>query len=70
MKTVEELAALRNLDDAALAKRFSELKRELYDVRFKSGAGQQGVPTSEIPRIKRTIARLKTVARQRGLAIS
>lgn len=66
MKATETVADLRNLPDDKLGEKYSELKRSLYDARMRI----QGLPSSEIRRIRRTVAQLLTIARERGLRIS
>ncbi|MCG3150838.1 MAG: hypothetical protein GEEBNDBF_00103 [bacterium] len=66
MKSDASLADLRNLPDQELGKKYSELKRKLYDARMRI----QGLPSSEIRRTRRTVAQLLTIARERGLRIS
>lgn len=66
MKATHDLAEVRKLADSELAVRYSHLKRELYDARMRV----QAIPTSEIQRLRKTIARVLTVARERNLKIS
>jgi len=66
MKTTASLAELRGLPDDQLGAKYSELKRSLYDARMRI----QGLPASEILRIRRNVARILTIARERGLRIT
>ncbi|MEO7992996.1 MAG: 50S ribosomal protein L29 [bacterium] len=66
MKRTDDTKELRDLSEADLVTRFSTMKRDLYDARSR----MKGLPTSEVGRLRRGIARLVTVARERGLRIS
>ncbi len=58
---VEEIRAL---SPEQLAKKLEEAHQELFDLRFRL-ATKQLVNHREIPRVKRDIARLKTIIRER-----
>jgi large subunit ribosomal protein L29 len=62
---VEEIRALGT---EALAKQLEETHQELFNLRFRL-ATRQLVNHREIPRVKRKIARLKTIMRERELGI-
>ena len=62
---VEEI---RVLSDEELLKRLEEARQELFNLRFRL-ATRQLVNHREIPRVKRKIARMNTVIRQRELGI-
>ncbi len=62
---VEEIRAR---SDEELAKRLEEAYQELFNLRFRA-ATRQLVNHREIPRVKREIARLKTIIRERELGI-
>ena len=62
---VEEIRAR---SDEELAKRLEEAYQELFNLRFRA-ATRQLVNHREIPRVRREIARLKTIIRERGLGI-
>ena len=62
---VEEIRAL---SDKELAKQLEEAYQELFDLRFRL-ATKKLVNHREIPRVKRNIARLKTLMRARELGI-
>jgi len=62
---VEEIRAR---SDEELAKRLEEAYQELFNLRFRS-ATRQLANHREIPRVKKEIARLKTVMRERELGI-
>lgn len=61
---VEEL---RTLSPVELAKQLEITHEELFNLRFKA-VTKQLVNHREIPRVKKTIARIKTVQRERELA--
>lgn len=61
---VEEIRALSTEE---LARQLETAHQELFDLRFRA-ATKQLVNHREIPRVKRTIARMNTVLRERGLA--
>ncbi len=62
---VEEIRALGT---EALAKQLEEAHQELFNLRFRL-ATRQLVNHSEIPRVKKEIARLKTIMKERELGI-
>ncbi len=57
---------IRNLADVDLEKKLSDLKDELFNLRFQMTTGQLDNVT-RIRDVKRSIARVKTVQRQREL---
>lgn len=57
---------LRKLSDADLVKKLRELKEELFNIRFQNATGQLE-NASRIQAVKRSIARVKTIQRQREL---
>ncbi len=63
MKTEE----IRALSPAELAKQLEVAHREMFDLRFRAAA-KQLVNHREIPRVRRTIARMKTIIKERELA--
>ena len=62
---VEEIRAL---SDAELAKKLEEGHQELFNLRFRLST-KQLVNHREIPRVKKDIARLKTIMRERELSL-
>ena len=54
---------IRNLSAAELNTKVSELKEELYNLRFQLATGQLENPM-RIREVKKTIARIKTVQRE------
>jgi large subunit ribosomal protein L29 len=63
---VDEIRALSSKD---LVKQLEEAHQELFNLRFRL-ATRQLVNHREIPRVKRKIARLKTIIRENELGIS
>jgi large subunit ribosomal protein L29 len=59
---------LRSLGDAELLKRLEESHRELFNLRLRM-ATRQLANHRELPKVKKRIARIKTIARQRELGI-
>ncbi|MFZ5590515.1 MAG: 50S ribosomal protein L29 [Bacillota bacterium] len=69
MKSKELLKELRQMTDAELAKKLDESKDELFKLRFQMVTGQLENPM-RIREVRRSIARLKTVQRERELGIN
>ena len=59
---------IRALSSQELSKQLEEAHQELFNLRFRL-AVRQLVNHREIPRVKRKIARLNTVIRERELSI-
>ncbi len=59
---------IRDLSPGELAKQLEAAQQEFFDLRFRL-ATKQLVNHREIPRVKRNIARLKTIMRERELGI-
>ena len=59
---------IRARSDAELAKMLEEAHQELFNLRFRL-ATKQLVNHREIPRLKKEIARLKTIMKERELSI-
>jgi large subunit ribosomal protein L29 len=62
-----KLEEIRALNDTDLDKQLDEASQELFNLRFRL-ATKQLVNHREIPRVKKRIARLKTIMRERELA--
>jgi len=60
-------AAVRDLPDDALIQQLSEAKQELFQLRFQLATGQQE-NTSRLGHVKKDIARINTVLREREIA--
>ncbi len=59
---------IRALSDEELRKQLEAAHRELFDLRFRLST-KQLVNHRELPMVKRDIARLKTIMRQRELGV-
>ena len=63
-----KLEEIRALDTEALAKQLEEAHQELFNLRFRL-ATRQLVNHREVPSVRRNIARLKTIIREREMGI-
>lgn len=59
---------IRSLGDQELAAKLAELKEELFNLRFQAATGQLDNPM-RMRMVRRDIARVKTVQRERELGI-
>ncbi|HEY0222248.1 50S ribosomal protein L29 [Lactovum miscens] len=59
-ETKSQLSDLRALSGEALATRETELRKELFDLRFQAAAGKLE-NTVRVNEVKKSIARVKTV---------
>lgn len=57
---------LRDLSDAELVEKHDELKEELFNLRFQHATGQLDNPR-RLGQVRRDIARVRTVQREREL---
>jgi len=57
---------LRDLTEDELMEKETELKQELFNLRFQKGTGQLG-NTANIPKTKKNIARVKTILREKEI---
>jgi large subunit ribosomal protein L29 len=62
-------ADLRNLDDAGLARRVVEARREVFGLRFSHATGELE-NTSALRAAKRELARALTIAHERDIDLS
>lgn len=60
-------AQMRELGEAEIASRITELERERFNLRFRSGTAPLDDPL-RLRVIRRELARLKTIARERAAA--
>ncbi|MEJ8778450.1 50S ribosomal protein L29 [Pseudogracilibacillus sp. ICA-222130] len=60
---------IRELTTAEIEQNVKSMKEELFNLRFQLATGQLE-NTARINDVKRTIARLKTVARERELSVN
>lgn len=58
---------LRELSDEELRQRERELREELFNLRFQHALGQLS-NVMRIPQVKREIARIKTILREREIS--
>ncbi|MDD4237546.1 MAG: 50S ribosomal protein L29 [Desulfotomaculaceae bacterium] len=59
---------LRDLTDAELSKRLNDSKDELFKLRFQMATGQLDNPM-KLQEVRRKLARVKTIIRERELGI-
>ena len=59
---------IRELTTAEIEQKIKELKEELFNLRFQLATGQLE-NTARIREVRKTIARMKTIIRERELAI-
>lgn len=60
---------IRELTTAEIEQNVKEMKEELFNLRFQLATGQLE-NTARINEVKKTIARLKTVERERELSVN
>ncbi|MDR1473732.1 MAG: 50S ribosomal protein L29 [Lactobacillales bacterium] len=61
-----KVSEVRELTSAELAAKEKELKEELFNLRFQAAVGQLE-NTARIKKVRKTIARIKTVQREKTL---
>ena len=59
-------AELRELNDTELEHRLGEAKEELFNLRFQNATGQLD-NIARIPQVKRDVARIETLLREREI---
>lgn len=64
---MSKATSLRELSDEQLQIELTQAQKELFDVRFQSASERNDTP-SNLKRLRRNIARLKTIQRQREIA--
>ena len=62
-------AELRSLSDTDLVRRLAEAREELFNLRFQNATGQLD-SSSRIGQVRKDIARLNTILRQREIALA
>ena len=62
-------AELRSLSDTDLVRRLAESQEELFNLRFQNATGQLD-SSSRIGQVKKDIARLNTILRQREIELA
>lgn len=68
MVTLMKVKEVRQLSGAELSNRLTELKAELFNLRFQLATGQLDNPL-KIKSVRKDIARVKTIIRERELGI-
>ena len=63
----KKAALVRELADAELENRLSEAKQELFNLRFQNVTGQLD-NTARIGQVRKDVARIETILRQREIA--
>jgi large subunit ribosomal protein L29 len=58
---------IRNLSDSDIRTRLEEIQEELFNLRFQKAIGQLKDP-NQITSLKRDVARLRTILKERELA--
>ena len=64
---VGKAAELRELNDTELEHRLGEAKEELFNLRFQNATGQLD-NVARLPQVKRDVARIETLLREREIA--
>ena len=67
VKKVSEAEKLRKLDDATMKNNIEDLKKELFNLRLQAAVGKLE-NTAKIGKIKKDIARMKTILNERANA--
>ena len=68
MVKLMKIKEVRQLSEAELNNKLSELKTELFNLRFQLATGQLDNPL-RIKAVRKDIARVKTIVRERELGI-
>ena len=63
----KEAKELREFNDAELEHRLGEAKEELFNLRFQNATGQLD-NIARIPQVRRDVARIETLLREREIA--
>lgn len=66
MVTQMKVSEIRDLTDVELVRKESDLKNELFNLRFRMATGQLDNPMT-LKTVKKDIARVKSVIREREL---
>jgi large subunit ribosomal protein L29 len=67
MKVKESVKHIREMNEHELKDKYSELTREVFNLRFQSATAQMSSP-AQFKKVRREIARVKTIAKQRKIA--
>ena len=65
MKTKKLRADLRAMDDKGLGEELLKLRREQFNLRMQSASGQ-GAKPDQHAKVRRTVARVKTIMHERA----
>jgi large subunit ribosomal protein L29 len=65
MKSKDQLKQLRGKSDAELGEELLKLRREQFNLRMQAATGQSAKPDQHL-KVRRSIARLKTVQNERA----
>jgi large subunit ribosomal protein L29 len=68
MKSTDQLNEYRESSDIELNERYKELMKELFNLRFQTSMAQLSSP-ARFEQVRREIARIKTVAKERKLKV-
>ena len=68
MKSKDSTKEYREMDARELGERYHELTRELFNLRFQSAMVQLSSP-ARFKKVRRDIARLRTIAKERNLTV-
>ena len=63
----KQATELREFNDSELEHRLNEAKEELFNLRFQNATGQLD-NIARIPQVRRQVARIETVLREREIA--
>jgi large subunit ribosomal protein L29 len=63
----KQASELRQLNDTELEHRLGETKEELFNLRFQNATGQLD-NIARLPQVRREIARIETLLREREIA--
>jgi large subunit ribosomal protein L29 len=61
-----QASSMREMSSSQLQDKLSEYNKELFNLRFQHATGQLG-NTQRIPQVKRNIARIKTILREKEM---
>jgi len=68
MKSKDTVSKIRDMDELELKEKYQELTKELFNLRFQAATAQLSSP-ARFKQVRREIARLKTIAKERNLSI-
>jgi large subunit ribosomal protein L29 len=68
MKANDQIKDFREKDERELRERYNELMKELFNLRFQASMAQLSSP-ARFKQVRKEIARLKTVAKERKIKV-